>query len=191
MNTKNNQRSRITKHLIKQAFISLMHTKQTGKISVTDICAAAEINRSTFYQHFEEPNSVLKELEDEAISQISEYLISIGSSDTVHSNAKAYLTSFLRFIKKNDELFRTLLIENNDLHFRKKLSDLANTMTLRAFDVKMDEKTKGSIYRFLVSGSLELLVDWIRSEYELAEKEFCDLLYGLCEGSIAGFAKNS
>lgn len=191
MNTKNNQRSRITRILIKQAFLSLMHTKQTGKISVTDICYAAEINRSTFYQHFDDPNSVLKELEDDAISQVSEYLVSIGSSNTAHSDAQGYLMAFLRFIKKNDDLFRTFLIENSDPHFRRKLFDLASAMTLSAFDVRMDEKTKTNVYRFLISGSLELLVEWIRSDYGLSESELCSLLYGLCEGSISSFAKRA
>ena len=168
-----------------------MHTKQTGKISVTDICYAAEINRSTFYQHFDDPNSVLKELEDDAISQVSEYLVSIGSSNTAHSDAQGYLMAFLRFIKKNDDLFRTFLIENSDPHFRRKLFDLASAMTLSAFDVRMDEKTKTNVYRFLISGSLELLVEWIRSDYGLSESELCSLLYGLCEGSISSFAKRA
>ena len=191
MNTKNNQRSRITRLLIKQAFLGLMHTKQTGKISVTDICSAAEINRSTFYQHFDDPNSVLKELEDNAISQVSEYLVSIGTSNTVHSDAQGYLMAFLRFIKKNDDLFRTFLIENSDPHCKRNLFDLASAMTLSAFDVRMDEKTKANVYRFLISGSLELLVEWIRSDYELPESDFSSLLYGLCEGSISGFAKSA
>ena len=191
MNTKNNQRSRITKLLIKRAFLSLMHTKRTGKISVTDICSAAEINRSTFYQHFDEPDSVLKELEDEAISQVNDYLVSIGSSYAAHSDAKGCLMLFLHFVRKNDELFRTLLLENSDLHFRKKMFDLTNDMVHSVFEVRAEEKTKENIYRFLISGSLDLLVEWIRSEYELPEKEFCNLLYTLCEGSTSGFLQST
>ena len=99
--------------------------------------------------------------------------------------------AFLRFIKKNDDLFRTFLIENSDPHFRRKLFDLASAMTLSAFDVRMDEKTKDNVYRFLISGSLELLVEWIRSDYELPESDFSSLLYGLYEGSISGFAKSA
>lgn len=187
MNTKNNQRSRITKLLIKKAFLSLMHTKRTGKISVTDICSLAEINRSTFYQHYDEPNSVRKELEDEAISQINEYLVSIGSSYAAHSDAKGCLMLFLHFVKKNDEVFRTLLLENSDPDFRKKMFDLTSAMAHSVFKVGLEEKTKENIYRFLISGSLDLLTEWIRSEYELPEKDLCDLLYTLCEGSTSGF----
>ena len=191
MNTKNNQRSRITKLLIKQAFLSLMHTKRTGKISVTDICSAAEINRSTFYQHFAETNSVLEELENDAISQVNEYLVSIGSSYLAHSDTKGCLMSFLHFVKKNDELFRTLLLENSDSHFRTKMFDLTNAMAHTVFRSRMEEKTEENIYRFLISGSLDLLVEWIRSDYELLEKDCCNLLYTLCEGCTSGFIRGT
>lgn len=184
MNTKDNQRSRLTKMLLKQAYIRLMHERQPAKITVKDICEGAEVNRSTFYLHYTQPNDILIELEDEAIHQVSDSLRSIGGSIEAPSDARAYLLAFLRYIQKNDELFRTLLAENSDPHFRRKLFDFAMAMVGNAFDITMEADRKSTVYRFIISGSIELLTQWIRSDYTTPEQVECELLYNLCEGCI-------
>ena len=52
MNAKMNQRRLATIEKIESAFISLLQTKSVREISVTDICAQADINRSTFYENY-------------------------------------------------------------------------------------------------------------------------------------------
>ena len=184
MNTKDNQRSRITKLLMKQAYIHLMHEKPTAKITVKDICATAEVNRSTFYLHYSQTNDILIELEDEAIGQVSASLRNIGGSTAAPSDARQYLLGFLRYIQRNGELFRTLLVENSDPHFRRKLFDFAMEITANAFDISLESERKNAVYRFIISGSIDLLTEWIRSDYTISEQAECDLLYNLCEGCI-------
>lgn len=184
MNTKDNQRSRLTRMLLKQAYIRLMHKRQPAKITVKDICEGAEVNRSTFYLHYTQPNDILIELEDEAIRQVSDSLRSIGGSVEAPSDARQYLLAFLRYIQKNDELFRTLLVENSDPHFRRKLFDFAMVMAGNAFDISMEAERKNTVYRFIISGSIDILTEWIRSDYATAEQVEGELLYNLCEGCI-------
>lgn len=184
MNTKDNQRSRLTRMLLKQAYIRLMHERQPTKITVKDICEGAEVNRSTFYLHYTQPNDILIELEDEAIRQVSDSLRSIGGSVGASADARQYLLTFLRYIQRNDELFRTLLVENSDPHFRRKLFDFAMAMTGNAFDITMEAERKSIVYRFIISGSIDLLSEWIRSNYAVPEQAECELLYNLCEACI-------
>ena len=184
MNTKDNQRARLTKLLLKQAYIRLMHEKQPSKITVKDICAGAEVNRSTFYLHYAQPNDILIELENEAIQQVSDSLRSIGGSSEAPTDARRYLLGFLRYIQRNDELFRTLLAENSDPHFRRKLFDFAMVMVESSFDIPIETERKKAVYRFIISGSIDLLAEWIRMDYAPSEQAECELLYNLCEGCI-------
>lgn len=184
MNTKGNQRSRLTNLLLKQAYIRLMHEKPPARITVKEICQCAEVNRGTFYLHYTQPNDILIELEDEAIRQVSDSLRSIGAYPEEAPDARKDLLAFLRYIQKNDEIFRTLLVENSDPHFRRKLFDFAMTMVDSAFDIPLDPVRKNAVCRFLISGSLELLTDWIRSGYAAPEQTECALLYNLCESCI-------
>lgn len=54
MNTKNNKRHQETAESINKAFVSLLQDKELREITVTDICKLADIDRSTFYAHYED-----------------------------------------------------------------------------------------------------------------------------------------
>jgi len=187
MNKKNNQRSRLTRLLLKNAYMQLLAESKTNKISIKSICEQAEVNRSTFYLYYTEPNDILMELEDEALHLVTESLNSISSLNESFSDAEAYLLSFLKCLRDNDKLLRTLLIENSDPHFRRNLHAVALEMARTSFDVNLDPAFKSDIYQFIVSGSLELLTDWIRNGYQLSEHDMCRLLFLLSEGSLKNF----
>ena len=59
-----NRRVRMTKKLLKDAILELMETRGLDRVTVTDICAAADVNRSTFYAHYEDVHQLLREIED-------------------------------------------------------------------------------------------------------------------------------
>lgn len=184
MNTKNNQRTRVTKQLLRDAFLRLMADRPASKITVTDICRLAEINRSTFYLHYSEPNDLLIELEDDTIRLMASSLSSIGALHGAVSGIEGYLAGFLRYIRENDRLFRALLVDNSDPHFRRKLRSAAMELAETAFDVDIPPEIRSNVYRYIVSGCIELLAEWIQSGYELPTKAMCDLLIRLSEGSL-------
>lgn len=69
MNTKNNQRTGLSKLLFKNALMDLLKEKgSVAKISVIELCDRAELNRSTFYAHYDEPNDLLMEIETELLN---------------------------------------------------------------------------------------------------------------------------
>ena len=47
-----NRRILITKQLLCESFISLLKQKPIDKISVTELCQAANVNRGSFYAHY-------------------------------------------------------------------------------------------------------------------------------------------
>ena len=50
---KSDQRVIITKMMLKEALLKLLHTRQLNKITITDLCRESGINRATFYRHYE------------------------------------------------------------------------------------------------------------------------------------------
>lgn len=55
--------------VIRQSFLFLLKEQPIEKITVADICRLAEINRATFYRHYENQYGVLYELENELLEQ--------------------------------------------------------------------------------------------------------------------------
>ena len=55
MNSKNNQRFQQTERVIRTVFIDLLkEKKELSKITITEICRLAGINRTAFYLHNED-----------------------------------------------------------------------------------------------------------------------------------------
>ena len=52
---KTDRRVKYTKQAIRDSFLKLLSEKPIEKISVTEICREAEINRGTFYSHYTNP----------------------------------------------------------------------------------------------------------------------------------------
>ena len=62
------RRRRYTLSVILEAFFSLMAEVGFAKMTVADICRRADINRGTFYLHFEDKFALLDALIDEALA---------------------------------------------------------------------------------------------------------------------------
>ena len=69
MSSLNDRRTRFTKGLIKDTYLSLLQDKTPSKITVANICAEADINRSTFYVHYRDAESVFEDIENEVYDE--------------------------------------------------------------------------------------------------------------------------
>ena len=72
--SKTDRRVLYTKMFLKESLLELMKEKPVGKITPTELCRKAEINRNTFYAHYYSTRDVLEEIEDEFSAQIIELL---------------------------------------------------------------------------------------------------------------------
>lgn len=65
-----NRRVRMTKKLIKDAYLELLESNPSEKISVTDVCKVADVNRSTFYMYYEDTIALRHDIENDVMDQI-------------------------------------------------------------------------------------------------------------------------
>ena len=65
-----NQRIRLTKRLLQEALLELLENKDLNAIEVSELCRTAGINRTTFYNHYNNVGDLFEELESEFIGGI-------------------------------------------------------------------------------------------------------------------------
>ena len=69
MNTPNNRRRKASQARMEMAFVQLLQSRELNKISVTDLCKLAQVNRTTFYANYLDiydlADTVQKKLEEE------------------------------------------------------------------------------------------------------------------------------
>ncbi len=176
MNIKENQRTRLSKILLKNALTDILKEKgSVNKVSVRELCERAQLNRSTFYAHYSEPKELLNEIENDLLQSTREHLEKIGTENDL--GAHKYILSFLQFIKDNDKHFRTLLVDSTDPEFRSRFIQQSIVQFLENLDIAFPEKIEQYIYAYILNGSTGIIIQWIRSDYEADEKAVCDLLF--------------
>ena len=93
--TANDHRTRVTKLLIRRAFLDLLRQKPIQSITVKELCAQAGINRGTFYSHYTDIYDLLGQMEAGFQKEL-EGLLSGQEGDPVKVT-----TSIYQFLKDN------------------------------------------------------------------------------------------
>lgn len=187
MNTKNNQRTRLSKILLKNALMDLLSEKgSVTKISVRELCERADLNRSTFYAHYSEPKELLEEVEAELLDATREHLQKIGAENDV--GAHRYLLSFLIYIKENDKPFRTLLIDAGDPEFRSKFMQQSIIQFIENLNISFPKEQEQYIYSYILNGSTGVIIQWMRSDYSIDENALVDLLFFINQSALVNLA---
>lgn len=186
MNTKNNQRTRLSKLLFKNALMDLLKEKgSVAKISVRELCDQAELNRSTFYAHYNEPNDLLMEIETELLDATEEHLKKIGEEND--AGAHKYILSFLQYIKQNDKQFRTLLIDSADPEFRSRFMQQSIIQFVENLRIELPKELEQYIFSYILNGSTGIIIQWIRSDYAVNENEIVNLLFLINQSALVNF----
>lgn len=177
MATKNNRRTQITKMLLKNSLIELMHHKTINQITIKEICEQADLNRSTFYLHYTDQFALLDDIENEIIHTTFEYLQNVSPNlDTL-----TYIETFLNYVKKNVVIFETLLCHQEtagfqDLFISKILEKLKDRLPFKCSD-----EIKSYIYTFLLHGCIHIIIDWINHDFDLSTASISNLIFELCD----------
>ena len=183
MNTKNNQRTRLSKMLFKNALMDLLKEKGSiNKVSVRELCDRAELNRSTFYAHYNEPNDLLIEIETELLDATEEHLKKIGAENEI--GAHKYIRSFLQYIRQNDKPFRALLIDSTDPEFRSRFMQQSIIQFVENLRIVLPKELEQYIFSYILNGSTGIIIQWIRSDYAADENEIVNLLFSINNSAL-------
>lgn len=101
MNKKANEQYKSNERIILDVFTRLLEEKNIEKITVKEICEEAHINRSTFYNHFEDVYGVLEKMWEFHKMNMG-YLFKNSHSKSRRKNLK----QILEYIKDNELFYR-------------------------------------------------------------------------------------
>jgi AcrR family transcriptional regulator len=177
--TNEGKRSTLTRNLIKKALIDLLLTESFNSITVKQICEKAEVNRSTFYTYFKDPDELLAAIEDDTVQLIlNSFNLEIPTDNIVD-----YIDHFLGEVKVHHEAFKVLLGLQADASFSEKLMNKVAQETLMKVLMSGESSLPttnisqlfyyGSFY---MSGAYAILVKWINSNYGLPSSDIAAIL---------------
>lgn len=175
-NTNTDQRVRVTKAMIRAAFIKLLNEKSIRSITVRELCDNAHINRATFYCHYLDIYDLKEQLENELLEELETAVIETIAKTQNPSDKSVFRTVF-SLLKENSELCVILLSNNANANviyrFSEKVKNLYNTYYKGMFPNASEEKLD-RFYTFIASGCIALLRNWMLQNADIPPEEVAD-----------------
>src|SRR5690625_6050164 len=114
--------------VLKESLMTLLKKKQIFSITVKEICELADINRSTFYAHYDNPFDLLEQIEQELIDDLNSFLSYYNFSK--EDEALMMNEKLIDYFATKQNEYQILLSENSNTSFDEKISDIENKSIL-------------------------------------------------------------
>ncbi len=173
MNKKENQRIRLTKMMFRNSLISLLQQKSIYQISVTELCNASEMNRSTFYKYYSNVRDILTEIEEETLKQGQKCMKEIEVSGINFAIQPLY--KLLCYVKENKELYQILFNNSADDNFLSVM--MQNTIDFLKYRLSDNINLSDYIFQYIMSGCIHVIQSWISSSMTESPEEIAQLIY--------------
>ena len=172
-----------TKERLKDALFQLLKVKSLEKISISEICTLASVNRNTFYAHYSSLNSLLEEIEANLLESV---LCNLTIDYSSNKSITEMMFKILECVKKNKEICSLLFSDNGDKAFLRTILMFAYPSAIKNWihEYNIDETKATQFYYFVIGGVVNVIEDWINNDFEASSMELAKsindmVLYGL------------
>ena len=174
--------SGVTKKVLAYALKNLMETRPLNKITVGDICEACDMNRKSFYYHFQDKYDLVN-----WIFYTEFFDISAGLSVSVVKNAlykvirassADALVRLCEFFEKNREFYRNALKQQGQNSFYEYLGEVITPVISSRLSPFFSRDPYREFYTDLLMHTYrDAIVRWVMEGCKIPPKTFVRLLY--------------
>ena len=180
------RRVRRTRKLLRDKLIEKLKTTELSKITVKELCEAADINRSTFYLHHDNVYSLWQSIEDEIIFSMTGILSTFDAADIL-TEPLPLLLKVTESIEEDGiftkELFQCresiVLLDKIKLCFIDYFISKTEKILVSGGRVKMEMYSI-----FVISGTVSLFYQWFLGELKISLRELAFAAEKLITGGV-------
>lgn len=169
MNIKNNKRYKMSSEKVENAFLALILNHPYEEISVSQICSLAGINRSTFYEHYDDINDMIVKIENRFAKNMGA-IFNYG----MRQEHDAFIEMFT-FVKENKYFYKAFLA----LPYQTFAETETKATILANLKDEVDEKKEMELFyraSFFGAGIKEMCKIWLNRDCKESPEEMASLL---------------
>lgn len=164
-----------TKKVLFNSLLELIKMKPFEKITISDICENALINRSTFYAHFDDKYELLVSLLDNQ----KQILLSTLRKNEQDVNTKEYfmemLKIFIEHVDENREIYSSIVLKNRngiliDILIDVSEKDISDRIAKNSKITTTNVPSK-FISKFYLGAILSIGLDWLSDNKQYTKEE--------------------
>ena len=175
-----------TKMFLKESLLALMKEKPIAKITPSEICRHANMNRNTFYAHYGSPEALLKSIEDELYEQVRHSI----ERSLISGSISALLTEICQAIYDHRDLCAVLFSEYGDKDFLRLIIDLAYEQTIaewKSAGMRSDSEQAEMLYCHSANGGVAVIQKWIMEGMKKSPQEIAQFIEKASYFGLHGF----
>ena len=160
---KQDHRVRLTKLLLREAFLDLLVEKPVAKITVKELCEQANVNRATFYAHYRDLFDLHEEIERDLAHTIMRSL----STTLPSQSLSAFSNEICRIIVDNERSCQAIFGEHGDPEFPLRVVETLRESSIALWRQQrpdLPEAELDRLYTFMANGCLAVIRSWVRND---------------------------
>ncbi len=163
-----------TKRILRAALLKLMEEKHVSRISVTELCAAAGVNRGTFYSHYRQPEDVMHQIERDLLDEIADALKDEADMSVQHKK-------IMNILELNRSACKVLFSENGNPDITNKLLEMSRKYFTENHqsDMELSEGKAAYLHTFVFAGTAQVIKEWLTCDDMRTAEEMADVIYNL------------
>ena len=182
-----NRSVRNTKKRLRESLMRLVLRKQLASITVKELTSDADVNRSTFYFHYQDVKAMVKEMENSFFQDFSTTLSAIDQKS--HDS----ITILVKCLENHMDLCKIVLGENGDIEFLEQMKVIIEEKCSRIWKEAVPEMSDADLKildSFLIGGAVSTLQDWVRDDYRQPAEVIAQVLNRLILDGICPVIAN-
>ena len=176
-----------------KALIALLGEKSFEYITVSEICKRAEVNRSTFYLHYDNTVDLLEETARYLIDDFTSYFnvdfmnfreqLYDRPIDDLNFMTDEYLHPYLLYIKDNKRVYSTVLSHSVSFGLNEVFQQLYDTIfnpVLERYDYPVADRKYAMM--FYLNGITAIVSEWLKDGCEKSVDDVSKIICGCIFG---------
>lgn len=174
-----------TEKVIREVFFQMLSQMPMYKITVSELCRRADINRGTFYLHYQDCYDLIDTISNEIADKFTPYV------EAICADRKCLKSSIMSIL--------LILSEDKDIICLLRTSDLCCQIITRRFRDKIQlnwKKLSGVsdakadlLYDYICGGVFAAIQNCGAVSERKAAEEFCESIYRVITGGLSAFVR--
>ncbi len=193
MTERQDHRKRITKLMLLQALTKLLQTKPIQEITVTQLCQESNINRTTFYLHYQDAYDMLDKIQQEFYDNLMEHMQNIAfDGNATGMEIPQFLVEILKYLREHADICSIVVGDNGDDSFIMRLMNIARAKSMSEYSQMYQMASAEDIevfYTYVSYGCLGVLKNWFATNMAQPPEELASVMGRLIIQGV-GFLMN-
>jgi AcrR family transcriptional regulator len=178
------EKNRKTKQLIQKSFMQILEKKPFESITIGDITKTAQINRGTFYLHYQDKFHLLDQIEQQLFVDLGKHIDELqsrySSIDTFEKDQMQLAATLFSFIEMQSPLLKIFLSDHGRAGFHVRFRDSFSEKV--RFNLEENENFIANLkvpieyfLSFITSAFLGLIEQWVQNGLDKTPQEMTAL----------------